>query len=668
MRRWRERYRRMSHPRGTFSCPRIHLGPPSDMTADTTPKWVWEPVNPLVAGTAGDIAKLFKNEVVKNPGILADGAPSDLATLLAREVIQNSADSARELQSDLADAPDFEIDFIFDSFEGVERARLASALDLASLASRVGEVQDESARAQLGLSTTDCLDQLALAAPLSTLQIVEHGTTGMYGPFRGAESKMYLALISLGYTAKAAGSGGSYGYGKAGLIRGSHIRTVIAYTCFRERSDDPGVTRRLLGMTYWGQHRAGGQSFTGFARLGHVGEGGVVPFENDLADAVAESLGIDLRNPSDDDSLGTTFLVVDPTITATDLVKAIERNWWPAIEHGALTTTVLDGSKRMVPRPRLDPVLNPFIEALDLALSQPDNLGAERKRSDFFKFTASDGNEYRLGSLGLVAESGGWSYEIEDPENDGVTQHRSLVALTRGPRMVVEYLETGTTRPFVRGTFVAHDDVDDLLRQTEPKAHDAWQTRIDEGGVDAAAPEAAKRILDRIKRNVNDFRRSLKPPPRPVEEIRLPELERLVMRLLDGKGRDQPPPSPGDRPFSINVDQHLIEAEQPLHIRLEGSVRVALAERDDLPEVAESLVTISLRVMEDGGIGEDLPLTVSIPDGFTSESDSPTVIRGEIGRDHVVVRYLSEPYRSDWTCKLKAEAVFAQPTEDRSPQ
>ena len=78
----------------------------------------------------------------------------------------------------------------------------------------------------------------------------------------------YLALVSLGYTVKAPGAGGSYGYGKAGLIGASSTRTVIAYTCFKEREDDLGVTRRLLGMTYWGQHDVGGRSFTGFARLG----------------------------------------------------------------------------------------------------------------------------------------------------------------------------------------------------------------------------------------------------------------------------------------------------------------------------------------------------------------------------------------------------------------
>ena len=80
----------------------------------------------------------------------------------------------------------------------------------------------------------------------------------MYGAFEGAKSKMFLALISVGYTVKGSGSGGSYGYGKAGLIAGSSTRTVYAYSCFAPQEDDvvdgKPVTRRFLGMSYWGQH------------------------------------------------------------------------------------------------------------------------------------------------------------------------------------------------------------------------------------------------------------------------------------------------------------------------------------------------------------------------------------------------------------------------------
>lgn len=634
------------------------------MTLHSDPRWLWEAVNPHVAGMAGDIAKLFKNEVVKKPGVFEVGAPSDVATLLAREVIQNSADSARELRSELGvDAPEFEIDFELHSHSGEAKRRLAAALDLASLADRIRATGDPAIRSQLGLSLTDCLDRLGDDTALRTLTIVERGTTGMYGPFVGAKSKMYLALVSIGYTEKASGSGGSYGYGKAGLIRGSHIRTVVAYSCFRERPEDPGVTRRLLGMTYWGQHEAYDTNFTGFARLGQRQGEAVVPFENSAADEVALRLGLDVRDPSDDDGLGTTFLLVDPAVESADLVRAIERNWWPAIEDDALTATVFDEGTRHVPRPRRDPVLQPFIEAYDLALSSPDNQQPERKRAVLSSFESSDGQRHKLGSLGLVAESGGWSYAVGDPDSDGDVKHRSLVALLRGPRMIVEYLEAGMTRPFVRGTFIADDDVDDLLRQTEPKAHDAWQTRSDEGGVVTAAPEVAKAVLDRVKRNVNDFRKSLKPPPRPAEDIRLPELEKLFRSLLDSKGNERPPPPPGDRPFSIKVSQQLVEDESPMHLRLEGSIRFSLVDRDGLPDLCWALLTVSFRIMEEGGVGEEVPLTLVVPEGFIVTGGQPSRCEGMVGHGHVDLEFVSAPYRADWTCRLKAEAEIIRSIE-----
>ena len=631
------------------------------MTSDLNPHWVWEPVNPLVAGMAGDIAKLFKNEPVKNPGVFAADPPSDLATLLAREVIQNSADSARERQLADDDAPEFEIDFVFDTFSGAQKQDLVSALDLGSLATRINSIKGTDGanpRAQLGLSHTDCLASLATDEPVNTLQILERGTTGMYGPFVGAKSKMYLALISIGYTAKASGSGGSYGYGKAGLIRGSQTRTVVAYTCFGEREDDPGVTRRLLGMTYWGQHESSDTSFTGFARFGHEIDGAVIPYENEDADEIATRLGIDVRDPTDPEAVGTTFLLIDPTVGSIDLKRAIERNWWPAIEDNALTASIYDSprSRPSVPRPRTDPALKPFIEAYDLALSKPDNLGPEMKRSEFSRITSPSGDQYRLGTLGLVAELGGWSYAADGADEDGL-EHRSLVALMRGPRMVVEYLESGVTRPFVRGTFVADDDVDDLLRQTEPKAHDSWQTRVDEGGVDEFAPEVASAIIDRTKRSVNDFRKSLKPPPRPAEEVRLGELQRLVGKLLNNQGRDIPPPPPGDRQFSIKVNQKLVKDDLPLHLRLEGDITIALQDREELPESAESEILISFRVLEDGGVGEEIPLTLSLPKGFAVVEDAErSVFRGVVTRSSAKIRFVSAPYLSDWTGRLKAEA------------
>lgn len=201
---------------------------------DDRPVWRWEKTDPSRSGSSGDLSKLFRHEGSENPGVLAVDAPSTNASVMAREVIQNSWDSARERQKSDAGAPQFQIDFGYRSLSGEDRTQFIENLDLASLARRA-EAGD---RDTLGLRSSDVLSQLDADAPLPILVIRERGTTGMHGPFEEAKSKMFLALVSLGYTVKDDAAGGSYGYGKAGLIRGSATRTVVAYSRFRERPDD----------------------------------------------------------------------------------------------------------------------------------------------------------------------------------------------------------------------------------------------------------------------------------------------------------------------------------------------------------------------------------------------------------------------------------------------
>ena len=85
-------------------------------------EWTWEETTPWKSGSSGDLSKLFKNEPVKNPGVLAVNAPSDRATLLAREVIQNSWDAAIELQRTDDNAPQFEIEFEYRDLRQVAQA------------------------------------------------------------------------------------------------------------------------------------------------------------------------------------------------------------------------------------------------------------------------------------------------------------------------------------------------------------------------------------------------------------------------------------------------------------------------------------------------------------------------------------------------------------------
>lgn len=636
--------------------------------------WVWEKVDEGRSGSSGDLAKLFKNEDVKNPGVLRVGAPSIDATLLARESIQNSWDAGRALQRRMQERgegpPDFRVRFIYRSLVGDEKHSVVAALGLHDLADHVkrtkGESRDE-VRRKLGLGESDCLDELDESEePLKLLYLEEAGTTGMGGPWAGDRSQLYLALVSIGFTLKAEGAGGSYGYGKAGLIRASATRTVVAYTAFEQSDDDPGVTRRLLGMTYWGVHQADESRYTGFARLGsHTGDPVVVPMKNDAADQLAERLLIPARSPGDVNSLGSTFLLVDPIVEPDDLVKAVERNWWPALEERLVDVEIVksDGSV-LHPRPMKDETLRAFIEGYRLATGPQDNDPDDhfkKKLSPYRPQGASEAME--LGHVALRADLESWSYARsndgagDEPEDDaaGVAQHHSLVALVRSPRMVVEYLKAGSQPPYVRGTFVASDDIDDLLRQTEPKAHDAWLAKSEEEGVNPLAPKVAQVVLKRVKAAVREFRKQLKPPPVREQDINLPILNDLFKGILDPTGPRNPAPPVGDpRPIHISVIQNVEEAGDGIRVRAKATFNLT----DHYPKDSAT-VQLGFRaaIDEDGGLGKECPVRiVKKPKHFKTRDRSKgtvgTLVVGPLGRDPLEFEVETESYDPDWTTQL----------------
>lgn len=55
-----------------------------------SPTWCWHPVDANRPSVSGDLAKVFRNESVKAPGVLGRAKPADAAALLAREAIQNA--------------------------------------------------------------------------------------------------------------------------------------------------------------------------------------------------------------------------------------------------------------------------------------------------------------------------------------------------------------------------------------------------------------------------------------------------------------------------------------------------------------------------------------------------------------------------------------------------
>lgn len=650
----------------------------------TTSKWVWETTDPKRSGGAGDLAKLFKNEEVEQPGVLATGAPRAEATLMAREVIQNSWDAAAELQrwrrQSGAEEPRFGISFDFLELGGRARLEFVAASDLLGLKHQLNGARRIHTDSALGMPRTAALDHAHDPEQvLRILRIVESGTTGMYGPFDGAKSKMFLALISLGYTVKDAGAGGSYGYGKAGLIAGSATRTVFAYSCFEPQEDDTfnglPVTRRLLGMTYWGQHTINEESFTGFARLGADMGGWIAPLVNDQADELAAQFGIELRSAENDDQLGTTFVLIDPVVQPHDLVEAIERNWWPAISERRFTPMVTEqreGQQATLhpPRPRRNPVLAPFVRAYELATVPQDNNVAHEFRTDLGKLSASlDGLE--IGSIGIVADLDGWSYAIDNEDLDDETKVRnsSLIALARGPLMVVEYFEPWgmkTSPPFVRGIFVASEEVDDLLRQTEPKAHDAWVTKESalEDGIDQKAPKVAKQVLREIGKAARKFQQSLRPPIPPPEDVHLTALAKLFKTVARGGGPTPPPPPPeGERFVSIRTSSKIVPDKKETAIRAEGRIKLSLADVYEVADRALVRLRVAYKFVEDGKAGESVPLhlTGSLLEGTPNDDGSYDI---KLTKDFQTIEFESVAYSPDWSGRLMVSARVLKPITD----
>jgi hypothetical protein len=622
--------------------------------------WKWERTDPKRSGSSGDIAKLFRHEEPKRPGIFAAGAPPAAATLMSREVIQNSWDAARELAEELPSAPQFHIQFRFRRLEADEKTKMVEALDLEALARRVEHVD----RKTVGLRESDCLATLDDdTTPLRVLEIVENGATGMYGPWEQAKSHMYLALVSLGYTEKFSGAGGSYGYGKAGLIAGSRIRSVCAYSCFRPRTEEPGVTRRLLGMTYWGQHVVERESYTGFARFGEEDDYDpdyIRPFENERADAVASSFGIAPRYPGAAEELGTTFLLVDPTVEPEDLLRAIGRSWWPALVEGEFVASVIDYDDfEHHPRPRRDPVLKSFIDAWDIANGRSE----PRREADHHAVIEASKNSNiahlgKIGSLGLVTDLSGWSYadETVGPDQELIA-HRSLVALTRGPKMVVEYYEAGQSPPYVRGAFVADQKVDELLRQAEPKAHDAWRSKSEDGDLDPLAAAVADTVLRKIRSQVSNHRQRLKPPMPKSEDVVLPAFNDIMRRFLTGGGRGVPQPVADTRPISIRLhfEPEVVDDQS---IRVRGWVAFSLSEHSQVDAAAVEL-SIVYRYLEEDRLGEIAALEFAPPKDLEFVQVSENVFRGRLERDEEArFEFVSEAYFSDWSGRLVANGII----------
>ncbi len=626
---------------------------------------MFEEVDPGTSGSSGKLIDLFRNEAADARGLFAKEAPPYAATLMARELIQNSWDAASELQRNDPEVLSFAIDFDFVEIAGSAKEAFVKSFDVVGLRKRVASVAPQfDPRERLGLAAGDCLTTSGEASPMRVCRIVEHGAVGMYGAWRGASSRMYLAMLSIGYNEKPDGSGGTFGYGKAGLIRASRPRVVLAYSCFRERADDPSVTRRLLGVAYWGQYTLNGQSFNGFARFGFNQEDGkVVPLENEAADAVASSLGLDVRNSSDFTQLGTTFLVLDPGVEPGDLREAIERNWWPALLDGRFVVKVTDYDGQEIHcRPKTNDRLQAFVNAYEHvnAATSP----ATGRRIPLGLYAPQGEERLDLGTLVLTADPAGWSFPRDTSLEQGADL--SLVALMRETRMIVEYHLPGEQIarrvPYVRGVYVASPELNVHLAKTEPKGHERWETRESDEEVPVAAARYASEVLKRIRTAVKEYQDELRPEVDNSKTVRLPRFDEQLKNLTRRNGQVPPLIPKGDRFLEIRIDVQRSLSDGLLH--LGGHVDVRLRPDSGLTP-SETRLQFALAIDEDGRRGELIPLFVESDGATVSSLKSGAYVTSEVGLEWRRFHIESGAYRADWTARLLVKRIDDQHEDER---
>ena len=658
-------------------------------------QWNFEIYDAGRSNYSGKIASIVKNVTLKNPGVLGLGAigeerPSDEAGLMAREAVQNCWDNARDRATADSVAANCHLEFRFMELRNQEKAAFVQAAGLHELADRA----DRLDKIKQGFAFPETYEKLDDPDhPLRVMQLIEvSGTTGMYGPWRGKKSRLNLALLNVGFHRKGEGGGGSYGYGKAALIRCSGVRVVAAYTAFNESITDgtpsfPDDTdRRFIAVNYWEEHDLDELEFTGWARLGS-GPDGTGPFEGEEADEMASKFQIDLRDPAETSTsasggIGSTLVVVDPIVEPQDVLLAVERYWWPALVDKAwsLEIAIVDYSgKELRPNPAINDDLSPFVKAYESmkAIDGRTGKGLDQKRHKYL-------SEYRLPGTGKKVIPGMLSMDWDDtegswtwPPDKDETEHRSLIALCRGPRMVVAYLEIegkGIKPPYLRGVFINGDDkTNNLLRETEAGMHLEWATEGNDPDVDADAYSLANNIISGIKSKVSKAKRDLFRPARTASRSHLPELARFMEKFFGGgKGtKKKIERVPEHRTISIQFS----EPAEP-EARKGGVCSVAVIEFAPMAEISEEApfkveIEITYRIQEDGSGGSSWPCKIiKVPSGFTAQQKpifdkkgkpvnnpdgtpvlSDTVIlEGTLEREPpLLLRVESDPHDEEWT-------------------
>lgn len=593
--------------------------------------WQYEET-PLNGGAPGDAFKSIFN-----------GSGKSHAETLAREAIQNSVDAAATSGTSVR------VDFRFARVEGQDRERFEDAASLSELRAR---------EPGLGLLRGNAL--VELERPLDLLYIDDYETTGLRGDPTSPSSNLRKLLMDLGGSGKAhqeEASGGSYGFGKAVYSSTSRIGAIFAFSRTLDGEGEP--VSLLMGCAYHEGHEFDETSWTGRAFNGTAttieGSGTRYdPYRGEAAEKLASRLGFNR-----DDGLGTSVLILDSGVTPQHVLTGIEDWWWPRIVAGCLDATVVsEDGEELTPRPKKRRHLKPFIDAFYCARGQTPPLTGELEQ---FEFNRSEG--VGTGVIGLIVVD---DSEEANPFGEIYEQRLDTVALLRSPLMVVDYHQkwrSSTVGPVVVGCFIAHGDVDYMLKLSEPPDHSRWDPDADRLlKYSEEAPAIVRSVLNRIRNYYKKFQ-SAAQPPAPARPKRLEKLERALASWFGvGPKGGSSGPDPNPAPVSLRPDEVELSLEDG-SLRARGGVEIGLTENAGASQGFR--VRLELQVAEEEGVSAKDPIPLEVSSETQLELQSNGYWLGHVAGDELVrIDFVSAPYDPEWTVRFLPEVLPVEATEE----
>lgn len=474
--------------------------------------------------------------------------------------------------------------------------------------------------------------------------IEDYNTCGLGGSLVDAnETDHFMRLVyhnATGLSKKGlgAGTGGSFGRGKAAYPYASDINTVFYYSVFKNEHNESDC--RLIGVSYSKEYFVDSVQMTGRAfwgiRNAEEDDFFVAPLTGSSAHEYAEKIGFRRRA---DNELGTSILIMNCPVNLSDLCRAIELWWWPRLTDELLHVGIKDlDDNPYYLQYRSDIILNKYVTIYEA-------IKTHMYGNDISSVVIKEDN-ITYGELAYSIIDSDKSYQVD--ADDDIKMNS--IALIRGPKMVVTYLSPRriSNKNFGCGIFMASNDsgIDSFFKRSEPPAHDQWSHKSER--LDEQEKVTLSKIKQRIAKLFRDFVNKEDNNNTNDVDYHGRELERQIGAILGGsKGlKPQPNTSRGDavsitnkksqkKKIDSNFTRH--EVSFSISLRREYDKDNSLADVDVITQLAAR-----------GSVGSALQIAYSNieVDGQSVALNENGVIRLNISKKPIKFKYVTHPVDS----------------------